>query len=724
MTDQDLRSLVTWLNTFELEAPHSTVEEISTGVALAQALTQIAPEWFSTSWYSRIKFNVGTNKHIKISNLKKIVEAVIEYYVECLNQQLIGYVKPDVQKIGEHCDVDELKRLLQLVLGCAVNCQQKQQFIIRIMELEESVQQIIMQNIQHLEGNIKGRLAVNVDFEFLDENDRTQQKLLLDELQAAKEQNDQLSYKCTALDQQLCILQEENSTFHSQNNRLQLRLSELQNVESDAVKTHQKLFEVQKQVEMLKDNIYKLETSRDNYLSKIDILQKDRIELQRKHLEFKKSAEESRILKDEVDALRETADKVLIYESTIESYKKKMEDFSKLKKQVKILEDKNAEFLRNKLDYEEEVKTNSLLKSHLELCKKQLTEAYDNLDKQINKCDNLEFEMKKLETELDSAKRETDRVIIECSTLKETNEELRCNQLITTENIMYVSNEEVVASTDFIPPSVKKKLELLQQENKILKLNQQKKAEDKLPRQTLLDDSEERINELRAQNRKANHKITDLENKLEELQRNQMSESIKEQQKIQIVQDNVDRLQAEYKRLTAHSEECENEVQLQKRQVIVLQEHLLKKERELSVLEERYKRYVDKAKSVLKILDPREQVSSLSLLSLSQLRQKINAEKKQMIESAKRAKVAARDSTFQEKENIAALQNDESTKAVKAQEENMMITAFYNFGFTKYRDIMDEKILANSANSNPSFMTMQRAPTPRKLSTSSTAQFI
>lgn len=142
MSDQTLSSLIKWLDTFELSAAHSTADDISNGVALGEALSQIAPEWFTDSWNSKIKSDVGSNWRLKVSNLKKIIEAVTEYYVECLNQPLAGYVKPDAQKIGEHCDSQELKRLLQLVLGCAVNCNEKQYYITRIMGLEEAVQQV------------------------------------------------------------------------------------------------------------------------------------------------------------------------------------------------------------------------------------------------------------------------------------------------------------------------------------------------------------------------------------------------------------------------------------------------------------------------------------------------------------------------------------------------------------------------------------------------------
>ena len=142
MSDQQLKSLIKWLDTFDLHSRHSTPEDISDGVALAEALTQIAPEWFNPTWRQKIKTDVGNNWRLKVSNLKKLIEAVTEYYIECLNQQLSAFVKPDAAKIGEHSDKQELTRLLQLILGCAVNCNQKQHYITQIMGMEESVQQV------------------------------------------------------------------------------------------------------------------------------------------------------------------------------------------------------------------------------------------------------------------------------------------------------------------------------------------------------------------------------------------------------------------------------------------------------------------------------------------------------------------------------------------------------------------------------------------------------
>lgn len=46
--------------------------------------------------------------------------------VQVLGQHINDFTLPDVNLIGEHSDAAELGRMLQLILGCAVNCEQKQ----------------------------------------------------------------------------------------------------------------------------------------------------------------------------------------------------------------------------------------------------------------------------------------------------------------------------------------------------------------------------------------------------------------------------------------------------------------------------------------------------------------------------------------------------------------------------------------------------------------------
>ncbi len=68
-----------------------------------------------------------------------------------------------------------------------------------------------------------------------------------------------------------------------------------------------------------------------------------------------------------MDILRETADKVAKYESTLESYKKKLEDLGDLKRQVKLLEEKNTDYMQRNVELEEDVKKTGSWKPQVKL---------------------------------------------------------------------------------------------------------------------------------------------------------------------------------------------------------------------------------------------------------------------------------------------------------------------------------------------------------------------
>lgn len=76
-------------------------------------------------------------------------------------------------------------------------------------------------------------------------------------------------------------------------------------------------------------------------------------ELKTKFELLQDTAGEARLLKDELDILRDTADRVEKYESTIQSYKKKLEELGDLKRQVKILESKNIAYIQQNMELEQ-----------------------------------------------------------------------------------------------------------------------------------------------------------------------------------------------------------------------------------------------------------------------------------------------------------------------------------------------------------------------------------
>lgn len=83
------------------------------------------------------------------------------------------------------------------------------------------------------------------------------------------------------------------------------------------------------------------------------LVEKENIDAKSRLVELQQAADEARLLKDELDVAREAADQAVKYEATIETFKKKMEEFSDLRRQLKLLEDKNIEYMQMNMELEE-----------------------------------------------------------------------------------------------------------------------------------------------------------------------------------------------------------------------------------------------------------------------------------------------------------------------------------------------------------------------------------
>lgn len=190
--------LIKWLRTFEIETKYKSVSDLTDGVVLSEILNQIAPEWFTAVWMTKIKTDTGGNWRIKMSNLKKILEKVLDYYQEAFSQTVSSSVKPDISKIVEMNDAGEMGRMLQLVLGCAVNCNNKQEYIKRILDMEESEQRAMMECIQELDSG--GALSFSASLS-LDPH----VEHLVSQLNAANLARERAEQRCHELDLQVNI---------------------------------------------------------------------------------------------------------------------------------------------------------------------------------------------------------------------------------------------------------------------------------------------------------------------------------------------------------------------------------------------------------------------------------------------------------------------------------------------------------------------------------------
>ncbi|XP_043541410.1 protein Hook homolog 3-like, partial [Chiloscyllium plagiosum] len=358
-----------------------------------------------------------------VSNLKKILQSMMEYYHDVLGHQISEYNLPEVNLIGEHSDAAELGRMLQLVLGCAVSCEKKQEYIQHIMTLEESVQHVVMTAIQELLTRDPCESVHSSSYTDLDY--QLKRFTLCDEVDS----KDELSQRCHELDLQIATLLDEKNSLMAENKVLRERMTRSDSFEESTSVTNKKLLLLQSQLEQLQEENFRLEGMKDDFRIRCEEMEKEMYDLQRRNDELTSLAEESQSLKDEMDVLRHSSDKVSKLEATVEAYKRKLEDLGDLRRQVKLLEERNTVYMQKTFDLEEELKKANSVRSQLEAYKRQVHELHNKQTEESMKTEKWQFEFKHLQEKHDALLKEKERLIVERDALRENNEELRCAQV-------------------------------------------------------------------------------------------------------------------------------------------------------------------------------------------------------------------------------------------------------------------------------------------------------
>ncbi|XP_060686404.1 protein Hook homolog 1 [Hemiscyllium ocellatum] len=685
-------SLIIWLQTFSVSSTCQNVHDLINGAAMAQVLHQIDPSWFNELWLSRIKDDVGENSRLKMNNLKKILQMVLDYYHEVLGQQIADSLHPNLNLIVEHVDIVEISRLLQLILGCAVNCERKQEHIQNIMTLEESVQHNVMTAIQEL---MSKEMAGTFGSEASGDLDQ-QLKKALEDLNEAVLEKEELAQRCQELDIQVSTLQEERNSLLAEYDLMTERINQLDAFDDPHSLAGKKYFNFQLQLDQLQEENYRLETAKDDYRVHCEELERQLIEMQHRNDELNSLAEENLALKDEIDIMRNYSDKVTKLEASLETYKKKLEDLNDLKRQMKLLEDKNVMYMQNTVSLEEEIRKANAARAQLETYKRQVLELHNSLSEEVRRADKLAFELKQIEEKHETLLKEKERLIVERDALKETNEELKCTQvqqdhLLQSGKFSLDSHDHLAA--EILPVEYREKFILLQHENKMLQLQQEGSENERISvLQKLLDDANRTNNELETENRiekqnvnKLQHQVEDLQKVLQE-QGSKVEESSELKKKLDAHLEKLHEAHDELQKKNELIEDLQPEIQQSSQKIEELQRALSKKDEDMRAMEERYKMYLEKARNVIKALDPKQNPASTEIQIL----------KTQMAEKDKK---------------IQTLERECEQAKLRGYEEELIVTAWYNKSLAFQKIASEARLGGFNLNANRSFLAKQRQVT-------------
>ncbi|XP_054832019.1 protein Hook homolog 2 [Eublepharis macularius] len=697
-------ALITWLQIFQVPSPCATEQDLASGVAIAQVLHKIDPAWFNETWLLRIKDDAGDNWRLKMSNLKKVLQSVVEYSQDVLGHQVSEHLLPDVALVAELSDTAELGKLLQLVLGCAISCERKQDHIQQIMTLEESVQHVVMTAIQELLTKDSSDTLNSETYGNFDSQSR-KYYFLSDDL----EETDDVRQRCHELEQQISILAEEKNTLVLENKTLRDQKNAL---ESDAAGlTGKKLLLLQSQIEQLQEENFRLESGRDDFRARCEDLEKEVQELQHRNEELTSLAEEAQALKDEMDVLRHSSDRVGRLEAMVDSYKKKLEDLGDLRRQVRLLEERNTVYMQRTCELEEELRRANAVRTQLEAHKRQVQELHSKHAEEALKAEKWQFEFKNLKEKFEALVKEKERLIEERDALREANEELRCAQVqqkfLSQADTML---EEIASPVDnlaaeIMPAELKETIVRLQHENKMLCAQELSYRTQQAELQSLLEESNRTKNQLEAQQRLCQQQVSELKVQVEELQRALQEQGSKAedssllQKKLEEHLEKLHEAHAELQKKKECLDELEPKVDTTTaKKIDELQQSLKKKDEDMRAMEERYKRYMDKACTVIKKLDPKQQPHAVPL--------EIQALKNQLQEKDKK---------------INYLETDfEKAKSRQEQEEKLIISAWYNMGLALHQRVTEER--SSTTTNVQSFLAQQRLATNARRSHLSRAQ--
>ncbi|XP_006900861.1 PREDICTED: protein Hook homolog 2 isoform X2 [Elephantulus edwardii] len=686
-------SLLTWLQTFNVPPPCASPQDLSSGLAVAYVLNQIDPSWFNETWLQGISDDSGHNWRLKVSNLKTILQSLVEYSQDVLGHPVSKQHLPDVSLIGEFSDPEELGKLLQLVLGCAISCDKKQEHIQRIMTLEESVQQVVMEAIQEL---MTKDTPDSMSLETYGNFDNQSRRYYF--LSEDAEEGDELRQRCLDLERQLMLLSEEKQSLAQENAALRDRVGRPE-TEGAVGLTAKKLLLLQSQLEQLQEENFRLESSREDDRLRCTELEREVTELQQRNQALTSLAQEAQALKDEMDELRQSSERAGQLEATLSSCRRRLGELRELRRQVRQLEERNAGHAERTRQLEDELRRAGSLRAQLEAQRRQVQELQVQRQEEAMKAEKWLFECRNLEEKYESVAKEKERLLAERDSLREANEELRCVQLqprgLTQADPSLDPRAPSVENlaAEILPTELRETLLRLQLENKRLCQQEAADRERQEDLQRHLEEANRARHVLETQHRLNQQQLSELRAQVEDLQKSLQEQGSKTEDPALLKRKLEEHLQKlheadlELQRKREYIEELEPPADSSTAQRIEeLQHSLEKKDADLRAMEERYRRYVDKARTVMQTMEPKQRPTAGAPPGLHALRTQLH----------------------EREVRIRHLEMDfEKSRSQREQEEKLLISAWYNMGMALQQRAGEERAPAHAQ----SFLAQQRLAT-------------
>uniref|UniRef100_A0A673Z7B0 Coiled-coil domain containing 88A n=1 Tax=Salmo trutta TaxID=8032 RepID=A0A673Z7B0_SALTR len=296
----------------------------------------------------RTNKKVNNDSTLRIQNLSILIRQIKSYYQVSVHKTLI-----DDLFVSAEQGLEEMRKLLLLLLGCAVQCEKKEEYIERIQTLDFDTKAAIASHIQEVTHNqenvvdlqwLDGGELPPEDLDSFSRNMAFHLKRLVDERDDQLETIVELTQErdCGQYSPQPFCAQSPNDSPSMRRTESRQHLSvELADAKAKIRRLRQELEEKSEQLLDCRQELDNMETENKR--------------VQQESLQLLSDARSARAYRDELDALREKAVRVDKLESEVGRYKERLYDIEFYKARVEELKEDNQVLLETKAMLEDQL---------------------------------------------------------------------------------------------------------------------------------------------------------------------------------------------------------------------------------------------------------------------------------------------------------------------------------------------------------------------------------
>ncbi|XP_051936107.1 girdin isoform X3 [Hippocampus zosterae] len=339
------------------------------GVYLNEVMLEINPK----ATVQRTNKKVNNDPVLRIQNLSILIRQIKAYYQETL-QQLVMMPLPDVLVLGRSPltvrGLEEMKKLLLLLLGCAVQCEKKEDYIERIQTLDFNTKAAIASHIQEVTHNPENV----VDLQWLESGELPAEDLASLSRNLAFHLKHVVNDRDTQLETIVELTQERDciqlsplgtGPAQSPNGSPSMRRTESrQHLSVELADAKAKIRRLRQELEEKSEQL--LDTRQELENMEVELKR-----IQQESYQLLSDARSARAYRDELDALREKAIRVDKLESELCRYKERLHDIEFYKARVEELKEDNQVLLETKTMLEEQLDASRSRSDKLHLLEKE-----------------------------------------------------------------------------------------------------------------------------------------------------------------------------------------------------------------------------------------------------------------------------------------------------------------------------------------------------------------